>query len=183
VTAFKTHLNYLTYLASSRFTRAYAQSRALELEERGNGRWAGMAQALTQAIEAMDAETNDSVQEAASAPGRHVRGSGLHAVCKTPGAGPGSVPQRAVGRDCREHEGRDRASGSCGVDRSEKHKGGSEVLNHIDRLTDMLKRKEAHDQHAQIICGDCQPDSIRAGEAQDAKALRAVLAVVQEVAA
>ena len=53
----------------------------------------------------------------------------------------------------------------------------------IDRLAEMLKRMEAHEQHAQIICGDCPPDSIRADEAEDARALRAVLAVVQEVAA
>lgn len=182
MTAFKTHLNYLTYLASSRFTRAYAQSRALELEERST-RWAGMAQALKQATDAMDAETHDPVPETAHAPGVPVCGSGIHAVRETPGAGPGSVQQQAMDRDCREPEGRGRTPGSCGFNWSEKHKGGSEVLNHIDRLTDMLKRMEAHEQHAQIICGDCQPDSIRAGEAQDAKALRAVLAVVQEVAA
>ena len=117
MTPYQTHLNYLNYLvflASSRFTRAYAQSRALELEGRST-RWAGMAQALKQAIEAMDAE---------------------------------------------------------------KHQGGSEVKQHIDRLKEMLTRMEAHEKHAQGICGDCQPDSIRASEAEDAKALRAVLAVV-----
>lgn len=57
------------------------------------------------------------------------------------------------------------------------------MKQHIDRLKEMLTRMEAHEQHAQIICGDCPPDSIRAGEAEDARALRAVLAVVQEVAA
>ena len=57
------------------------------------------------------------------------------------------------------------------------------MKQHIDRLAEMLARMEAHEQHAQIICGDCQPDSIRADEAQDAKALRAVLSVVQQVAA
>lgn len=57
------------------------------------------------------------------------------------------------------------------------------MKQHIDRLAEMLARMDAHEQHAQIICGDCQPDSIRAGEAEDAKALRAVLAVMQEVAA
>jgi hypothetical protein len=48
----------------------------------------------------------------------------------------------------------------------------------INRLKALLARMMAHEAHAQIICGDCKPDSIRADEAKDAAALRKLLAAV-----
>ena len=68
------------------------------------------------------------------------------------------------------------------LDTAQKQQKEIEVKQDITRLVEMLKRMDAHEQQAQIFCGDCPPEGIRAGEKRDAGALRALLAA-QEVAA
>ncbi len=56
--------------------------------------------------------------------------------------------------------------------------------DHIDRLADRATRLEAHEAHAQALCGDCVPGSVRHGEMLEARSIRVALACLAgEVAA